>query len=122
MLGGYLAQTTPEPTPRLIAPGVVSTPKAAELNGEFSPDGRKFFFTRTELRGGGGEGVFRLLRSVLGNGINTVDTGCCPMVTPDGRYLLFSRRISEPKDSGWVNVVGGNVYWVSTELVEALRE
>jgi len=298
--GSYFGQTPPGLRPALFAPGVVSTPDAVELNGVFSPDFTEFFFTRTTVRPGGGEGVFRMHRSVLGadgvwsapehvqvwpddatslavdmayspdgnrlyflgnhphalspenpsndiwvsertedggwslaapvpppvwtehaesypsfapddtlqfasdrpgghgdadlwrvarrndggfedpvnmgspvnsqhresdscaapdgsyivftssrpggpgNGdlyvsfrdaaagewsepallghaVNTVDTDYCPMVTPDGRFLFFSRRISEPRDGGWANVVGGNVYWISTAAIEALR-
>ena len=59
--------------------------------------------------------------TLLGHGVNTIDTNYCPMVTPDGRDLFFSRRISEPKDGGWDRVVGGNVYWISTQAIEALR-
>jgi len=58
---------------------------------------------------------------LLGHRINTIDTDYCPMVTPDGKFLFFSRRISEPKDSGWAGLTGGNVYWISTEAIEALR-
>lgn len=57
----------------------------------------------------------------LGHGVNSADTDYCPMVTADGRYLFFSRRISDPKDGGWDTVVAGDVYWVSTQVVEALR-
>jgi len=299
--GGYFGQETPGMRPALFAPGVVSTPNAVELNGVFSPDFSEFFFTRTTVRPGGGEGVSRMHRSVLGadgvwsapehvqvwpddatslavdmayspdgerlyflgdhphertggkanldiwvtertpdggwslarpveppvwtehsetypavtpdgglqfsssrpggvggsrdlwraasdeqggflepvnmgepvnseftesdscvapdgsyivitsdraggpgnhdlyvsfrggeagewsepkllgHGMNTIDTDYCPMVTPDGKFLFFSRRISEPKDSGWAGLTGGNVYWISTEVIEALR-
>lgn len=298
--GGYLGQSEPELRPSLFAPGVVSTPEAVELNGVFSPDFSEFFFTRMALPPGGGEGVFRMHRSVLGpggvwsapehvqvwpndatslavdmayspdgdrlyflgnnphalspdspsndiwvsqrtedgawslatpvpapvwtahvesypaltpagaiqfssnrpgglgatdlwraaprdrsgfhepvnmgprinsahsegdscvapdgsyivftsgrpggpgngdlfvsfrvgasgewseprllgHGVNTTDTDYCPMVTPDGRFLFFSRRVSEPRNAGWDGVVAGDVYWISTRVIEALR-
>jgi len=59
--------------------------------------------------------------TLLGHGVNTVDTDYCPMVTPDGAYLFFSRRRSEPPGSGWAGVVEGDVYWISTRVIEALR-
>lgn len=298
--GGYLGQTPPDLTPELFAPGIVSTPDAVELNGVFSPDFTEFFFTRTTVQPGGGDGVSRMHRSVLGptgrwskpepvqvwagdatslavdmtysldghhlyflgrhphprspenpgsdvwviertpsggwslasplpppvwtehtesypaitpdgslqfssdrpgshgktdlwraaprpgggfdtpinmgppinseygegdscaapddsyvvftsrrpggpgngdlyvsfrevasggwsepallgHGINTTDTDFCPMITPDGRYLVFSRRISDPKDGGWDRVIAGDVYWISTQAIESLR-
>ena len=58
----------------------------------------------------------------LGPQINTADTDYCPMITPDGRYLFFSRRVSDPIDSGWEGVIAGEVYWVDTTVIERLRE
>jgi len=57
----------------------------------------------------------------LGERINTEGIEYCPMVTPDGKHLFYSTRRSEPEDSGWAGVVAGDVYWVSTEAIEALR-
>ena len=45
--GPYLGQKPPGMTPEIFAPGIIST-KKNELNSVFSPDGREFFFTRTE--------------------------------------------------------------------------
>jgi Tol biopolymer transport system component len=58
----------------------------------------------------------------LGGQINTADTDYCPMITPDGRYLFFSRRVSDPIDSGWEGVIAGDVYWVDANVIERLRE
>lgn len=57
----------------------------------------------------------------LGPDINSEVVEYCPMVTPDGKYLFFSRRLSDPPDSGWPNVVEGNVYWVDMEVVHRLN-
>lgn len=43
----------------------------------------------------------------LGNTINTDTDDFCPFVTPDGKYLFYASR--------------GDVYWVSTEVIEKLR-
>lgn len=58
----------------------------------------------------------------LGPQINTADTDYCPMITPDGRYLFLSRRVSDPIDSGWEGVIAGDVYWVDTTVIERLRD
>ena len=36
----------------------------------------------------------------------------CPYLSPDGKYFFFSRRYSNPPDSGWKGVSKGEVYWV----------
>jgi len=57
----------------------------------------------------------------LGPDVNSADVDFCPMVTPDGKYLFFSRRRSDPPDSGWAGVVAGDVYWVDASVIERLR-
>ena len=49
----------------------------------------------------------------LGNKVNSNFSETCPSITPDGKYLFFSRYDEE----------GGlsNFYWVSTEIIEKLR-
>ena len=58
----------------------------------------------------------------LGGQINSGNTDYCPMITPDGRFLFFSRRVSDPIDSGWEGVTAGDVYWVDTKVIERFRE
>ena len=53
----------------------------------------------------------------LGDTVNTTDHEFCPMVTPDGKYLFFSRRVG----ATWETATGGDVYWVSTEVLDRLR-
>lgn len=57
----------------------------------------------------------------LGPDVNSEIHEYCPTVTPDGRYLFFSRRRSEPADSGWPGVVEGDVFWVDASVIERLR-
>lgn len=57
----------------------------------------------------------------LGPDVNSADVDYCPMVTPDGRYLFFSRRRSDPAGSGWAGVVEGDVYWVDASVIQRLR-
>jgi hypothetical protein len=42
------------------------------------------------------------------------------MVTPDGEYFFFSRRVSEP-GTGWDGVLECSVYWVSARVFEEFR-
>ena len=96
-----------------------------------APDGSYIVFTSGRPGGPGNGDLYVSFRGqtdadwtepvLLGHGVNTEDTDYCPMVTPDGRYLFFSRRISDPKDAGWPGVVAGNVYWIDAQAIEALR-
>lgn len=45
----------------------------------------------------------------LGNTVNSDFTETCPSLTPDGKYLLFSRYNEEGGQS--------NIYWVSAEVI-----
>lgn len=96
-----------------------------------APDGSYIVFTSNRPGGPGHGDLYVSFREgasgdwsrpvLLGDGINSTDTDYCPMVTPDGRYLFFSRRVSEPPDSGWTGVVAGDVYWIDTRAIERLR-
>lgn len=57
----------------------------------------------------------------LGAEVNSDELDYCPMLTPDGRYLFFSRRRSDPPGSGWPGVISGDVYWVDAAMIERLR-
>jgi Tol biopolymer transport system component len=54
----------------------------------------------------------------LGDTINTAETEFCPMVTPDGRYLFFSRSYGGPN---WDTTTEADVFWVDMAVGEALR-
>ncbi|MFC0875790.1 FISUMP domain-containing protein [Saccharicrinis sp. FJH2] len=51
----------------------------------------------------------------LGRNINSTDRDICPVITPDGKYLLFTRNWEE--SSNWY----GNLYWVNTSFIEDLK-
>ena len=107
------------PDGRFGAPVNIGRPANSE-DGEgdpfASPDER--YLIITSARGGGfGQAdlyvSFRTAAGVwgqpinLGDAINTPDTEFCPMVTPDGRYLFFSRRYG---GSSWETTTDADVY------------
>ncbi|HOP05894.1 MAG TPA: hypothetical protein PLF13_01250 [candidate division Zixibacteria bacterium] len=47
----------------------------------------------------------------LGDDVNSLHNDVCPMVTPDGRFLIF------PRISGEIN----GLFWVSTSVIDRLR-
>jgi hypothetical protein len=55
----------------------------------------------------------------LGPAINSDGADYCPMVTPDGKYLFFSRSRADPP-WGWPNVVAGDIYWVDAAVIDRL--
>ncbi len=109
----------------------------SSVNGELwvgdtfvAPD-ESFMVLTSDLPGGYGSGdlyvSFRNTDGIwgepvnLGAEINSDILDYCPMVTPDGKYLFFSRRSSEPPDGGWPRVVAGDIYWVDAAVIERLR-
>jgi hypothetical protein len=53
----------------------------------------------------------------FGTTINTADHEYCPMVTPDGKYLFFSRRYGDT----WEATTDGAVYWIDARIIERMR-
>lgn len=58
----------------------------------------------------------------LGAPINSEWTDFCPYMSPDGKYFFFSRRYSDPPDSGWDGVIEGEVYWMDAQDIFDLKE
>lgn len=53
----------------------------------------------------------------LGPSINTAEHEYCPMGTPDGRYLFYSRRWG----ATWDETTAGEVYWVDIRVLDPFR-
>ena len=53
----------------------------------------------------------------LGEAINSEHLDFCPMVTPDGKYLFFSRRWG----STWDNSTRCEIYWVDARVLDRFR-
>lgn len=51
----------------------------------------------------------------LGSTINTAEFEIYPTISPDGKYLFFSRR------KAWYTSVDSDIWWVSTQVIEDLR-
>ena len=49
-----------------------------------------------------------------GKPVNTESAETCPSLSPDGRFIFFSRYNEENEVS--------NVYWVGSTLIQAARE
>ncbi len=53
----------------------------------------------------------------LGPGINTAEHEFCPMATPDGKYLFYSRRYG----ATWATTTEGEVHWVDMRILDPFR-
>lgn len=53
----------------------------------------------------------------LGDKFNTKHHEWCPMVTPDGKYLFFSRWFGDT----WATATDGEVYWVDARILDQFR-
>jgi hypothetical protein len=49
--------------------------------------------------------------------INTNEHEVCPMVTPDGKYLFFSRF----HGGSWESATDGAVFWADASIVDQFR-
>jgi len=52
----------------------------------------------------------------LGDRVNTNQLEFAPYISPDEKYLFFSRR------DRWTNAEASNIYWVSMQLIDSLRK
>jgi hypothetical protein len=57
----------------------------------------------------------------LDDAFNTPAHEWCPMVTPDGKYLFFSRRFGAYDTEGWDGTTDGEVYWVDVRALDTYR-
>jgi hypothetical protein len=92
-----------------------------------SPDERYLIITSSRPGGFGRADLYVSFRAAgggwrqpinLGDAINTSDTEFCPMVTPDGRYLFFSRTYG---GGSWETTTDADVFWVDMTVVERLK-
>lgn len=44
----------------------------------------------------------------------------CPYISPDGLYFFYSRRFYGSSKRGWAGVTRGEVYWVSTKVIDGM--
>jgi Tol biopolymer transport system component len=88
-------------TPRIFAPGIVST-KAWECAGTFSPDGKEFFFTRRPTWEGSDNRIYHT-RELNGRWTKPTLAPFAkevmeyePSFTPDGQSVCFTSKRANP--------------------------
>jgi len=103
LTGDYFGLTPPGLTPKIFAPGIVSTEYERNFAGTFSPDGNEFLFTRGET--GPDQRIWRMIRAdgvwseprpaPFTAGIFEFE----PFISPDGKKLFFGSRKPKPGSS-----------------------
>jgi Tol biopolymer transport system component len=91
LTGPYLGQKPPGLTPKVFAPGIISTADAREFSGAFTPDGKEYYFFRFA------DGAGMMMTRQTPDGwteprtapFNTENIDNEPHVTPDGRRMFF---------------------------------
>jgi hypothetical protein len=122
----YRAQRLPDGT--FAAPVLVPAP----INGEFgigdafvSPDETYMVFGSSRPPSLGAGDLFVSFRRAdgrwgepvhLGKTVNTEISDFCPFVTPDGKYLFFSRRQGVAGKA-----TAGDVYWLDAKFLDQFR-
>jgi hypothetical protein len=93
---------------------------ASEHDPFIAPDGSYLFFTSDRTGGHGRGDLYITFRQVdgtwrepmnMGRSINTAAYEYCAMVSPDGKYLFFTRSVRG----------NGDIYWVDTSIIEDIR-
>ncbi len=100
----YFGEEPPGLTPKLFAPGIISTHSHFEFACTFSPDGKEFYFTRRADDGGVNVIMFS---SWMGDGWTAPDTANFsgqgwdhePHISPDGSKLYFGTTRIKPGES-----------------------
>ncbi len=92
-----------------------------------APDESYLIFSSSDCEGYGSGDLFVAFRTDdagwtepknMGPIINTEELEFCPMVSPDGRWLSFSRRYGE----SWPTTTDAEIYWMDASIIEELRE
>jgi hypothetical protein len=88
----YLGQKPPGMTPKVFAPGIISTKDYREFSGAFTPDGTEYYFFR--FAEGAGMMVTRLRKGAWTApepaSFNTEYIDNEPHITPDGQIMFFN--------------------------------
>ncbi|MEP2101669.1 MAG: serine hydrolase [Parasphingorhabdus sp.] len=101
--GPYLGQTPPGSTPKVFAPGIVST-EHRDFSPFFSPDMREFYFTRKNLESEKWSLISyrsennRWRESVIRPRVWR------PNISPDGKTMHLGKYYMERTDNGWSEI------------------
>ncbi len=127
--GPYLGQKPPGMKPELFSPGIVSTNDHIEMGCIWTPDGREFYFGRSETSEIGSnwaiwgmrekDGIWSEPQIVAFSGVYR---DIAPFITPDGKYMIFYRMSSqknETRQGSWIVKRTGDAWGEPRFFVDA---
>ena len=110
--GSYLNQDPPGNLPEVFAPGIVSTNNHIEMGCAWTPDGKEFYFARSETLDVDSKWSIWVVREREKEWsepeiapFSGVYRDFAPFITPDGKYMLFFRTSSneaETREGTWI--------------------
>ena len=110
--GPYLGQKSPGATPEVFASDVVSTNDLLEMGCTWTPDGREFYFGRSETSDISSNWAIWGMREIDSAWskpqmvtFSGVYRDFAPFITPDGKYMIFYRMSSqknETRQGSWI--------------------
>ncbi len=94
----YLGEEPPDITPKIFAPGIISTQENLEIGCCFSPDGKEFYFSRTEGLSPNGNTFIYVTKYKDGDWTKPEITSFSgthvdfePCITLDNKQMFFNR-------------------------------
>ena len=125
----YFGQKPPGMTPEIFAPGVVSTTDVLEMGCTWTPEGREFYFARSEMNDVYSNWAIWGMRETDGVwsepqilDFSGVYRDFAPFMTPDGKYMLFYRMSSdeaETRQGTWIVEHEGDAWGEQRFFVDA---
>ncbi|WP_105168873.1 PD40 domain-containing protein [Pseudoalteromonas sp. T1lg23B] len=103
LTGPYLGQTPPGMTPKVFAPGYVST-RHRDHSGSFTPDMQEFYFSRKDVDTQNWWLVqFKQINNVWHESVVGPRIGR-PILSPDGNTMYLGSKYMQRTSSGWSEV------------------
>ncbi len=101
--GPYLGQRPPGLTPKVFAPGIVST-EHRDLSGFFTPDMKEFYFTRKDLESGNWSLLVFKSENNRWRGSGEGPRVGRPIIAPDGKTMHLGKDYMIRTETGWSEV------------------
>jgi Tol biopolymer transport system component len=116
----YMGLEPPADEPVVFGPGIISTPGCAEMGIAWMPDGREFYFGRSETSEVSSNWAIWVVRWKKGGWskpeiapFSGVYRDFAPFITPDGRHIIFFRMSNdraEARQGSWLAGREGNLW------------
>jgi len=120
LTGPYLGQNPPGITPEVFAPGIVSTNNHIEMGCAWTPDGKEFYFGRSETSDIGSNWSIWMtkVKDSIWSEPQVVEFSglfrdISPFITPDGKYMIFYRMNNQEKETdrgSWIVERSGDTW------------